>query len=283
MVEQEMNSGNDTGVESTSESPEVDSLESRLNKAEHTESQLFDLDSAEKFRFQGKEWTREELERSMMLQPDYTKKTQAIAEERRFYDNLYADLAKIKVDPNLIAQFRSIYPEKFHKFLGDFSPIDQKVSGSPAPSSTGTPGMDPAVLDRLNFMESKFSELHEKEVEAHMADIDAKFKALEPKYPLADQRLVLARAEQLVAQKKEDGEKKPKISDAEWESLWKTENELTKKRSDQFYSKRMNEQKNANLKGRDVASGGGTPGQAPKVPRTIQEATAFALQEMENS
>ncbi len=91
----------------------------------HAEAQskaeaILNLDGASKFKFGGKEWTPEQLQKSMMLHSDYTKKTQAVAQTAKYYDNLDADLDFIRTSPNkteAIQMFMQTYPKAFHKYL----------------------------------------------------------------------------------------------------------------------------------------------------------------------
>src|SRR3954464_16064772 len=79
--------------------------------------EMVDLESLEKFRYAGREMTPKELQQAVMLQSDYTRKTQQLAEERKYYDNLSADLSAVAQNPQLAAKFKEVYPEKFHDYL----------------------------------------------------------------------------------------------------------------------------------------------------------------------
>jgi hypothetical protein len=79
--------------------------------------EMIELESLDKFKFRGKEWTPEEIDKAMLLQADYTRKTQAISAESKFIDNLDADLRAVRSNPDLTSEFKKLYPEKYHKFL----------------------------------------------------------------------------------------------------------------------------------------------------------------------
>jgi len=234
---------------------------------------LVDLDSVEKFRFEGKEWTPADFRKSYMMQADYTRKTQAISEERKYFDNLQDDLERVKANPALLSQFRSVYPEKFHKFLGYVTQAQAaQAAGQNQGSGAQGSSTDPALLSRIEAME-KVS--RDRESAAIDAELEAKFKGLSDKYKLADEDAVIARAEALLAR----GEK---LTDSVWDRLWKADQERHEQRYKAHYSKQVSQQTSANRKGKDAASGGGIPGQAPKLPRTIKEASAHVLAELEN-
>lgn len=263
--------------------PENENLESSSESQEQLGSQLVDLDSLEKFRYGGREWTPKDLQSSILLQNDYTKKTQALADERRYYDNLAHDLANVKADPRLIAQFKQTYPEKFHSYLKYVTPAQAQAAAQQQQQrqqQQAEPKSEQALEERLNRIES---DLHEKKVAAIEAELDAKLSKLSEKYPMADEEAALARAQAFLDKKRIDHGSGATVTDKDWDAIYKSVHERNQKLADQYYSKKVKEQTQANRKGKDVASGGGIPGQAPQRPKTIKEASQFALQELENS
>lgn len=231
-------------------------------------AQVIELDSVPKFKFAGKEWTPKDFQGAYMMQADYTRKTQALAEERKYYENLNADLDAVKQNPSLAEQFKAVYPEKFHQFLGYVAP-----AAPAAEKKESTPGIDPQFMERFSRVEK---ELHDRKVQAAEAELDALSTKFSKQYPLADEEIVLARAQALV----DRGEK---LTQTVWDGLWKGSHEKNQKVFEQRYSAQVKEQKTANSKGKDASAGGGMPGQAPKTPRTIKEASELALRELENS
>lgn len=233
--------------------------------------QVIDLDSLEKFKFQGRELTPKELKSAYMAHADYTNKTKEIAQERKYYDNLEFDLSKVKSDPQLIDQFKQIYPKKFHYLVDKY--IDRPQPAQPVQQQ----GQSQPPLPK-EFMELKEKvEMFEKrnfdaEVAKHASDLDRLITGLSKKYPFADEEQVLSRAQSL----RERGED---LDEKAWDGLYKMVND----KNEAFYKQRrddeLKKQKEANSKAKDVPMGGGTPGQAPRGFKTIREATEAALKD----
>lgn len=243
---------------------------------------VLDLDSVQKFRFEGREWSPKDFRQAHMMHADYTRKTQQLAEERKYYDNLQDDLERVKANPQLAEKFRSIYPEKFHKFLGYVSPAQaaSAAQGQNQGSTQGQAPTDPALMSRIEAIEKQY---RDQQAAAIDAELEAKFGTLSKKYPLADEESVIARAEALLSRAKETGDKDFKLTDATWDRLWKADQERHEGRYKSHYSKQIQKQSAFNQKGKDAASGGGVPGQAPKQFRSIKDASAAALADMEAS
>lgn len=259
----------ETEIENPTENLEVES--SVTETPEQTSAApIVDLDSVEKFRYAGREWTPKDFQGAYMMQSDYTKKTQALSEERKYYDNLQTDLDQVKANPQLAAEFRKVYPKNFHRYLDYVTPAQAAAEMK----QTQSPGkLDQAVEDRINRIESAF---HEQKVAAVEAELDAKFKTLAAKYDFADEEAVIARAQALLGR----GEK---LTDKVWDSLWKSVHDRNLKISDQRQAEKVKKQTQVNAQGKDMGSGGGTPGSAPKVARTIKEAANFAREALEHS
>lgn len=221
-----------------------------------------------KFRFEGREWTPKDFKGAYMMQADYTRKTQALAEERKFYDNLSVDLAAIKKNPALAAEFRKIYPSKFHGYLEHVTPAQAAASAQQKQYAE----IDPAISARFNQVEEF---MKQQQVTAINAELDARFKVLAEKFPYADEEAAIARAQAAHA-------KGIPLNDKNWELIWKAVNDKNVELFKKYGSAAVNKQKNANQRGKDTAPGGGIPGQAPRQPRTIKEASKFALEEINN-
>lgn len=238
---------------------------------------IVDLDSVEKFKFAGREWTPKDFQGAYMMQSDYTKKTQALAEERKYYDNLQYDLAAVKGNPSLVAKFKATYPEKFHAYLSYVAPTTPRTQETEGQSTATQSQADPAVLERIERIEAEF---RERKVQAINAELDAKFKTLGEKFPFADEDSAIARAQTLLETKRMHAApheaSNQTITDKEWEDIWKASHERTQKLAEKHYSTQVTKQKNANTKGADVAAGGGIGGNAPKQPRSIKEAARIA-------
>jgi len=243
-------------------STEVSTDESLATTETPEQPSIYDLDSAEKFKWQGREWTTKELQSAYMAHSDYTRKTQALAEERRFYDNLSVDLEAVKHNPNLLSEFKRVYPEKFHSYLNY---VQQKQPEGQVQSQQSS--IDPQFKERFERLERQ---LHEKEVSAIEAELDVKFKQYSEKYPMADEEAVVARAQALLA-------RGDKLTDETWDNLWKSVHDRYQKLADDYYGKKIKEQKSASHKAKDVGSGGGTVGHAPFKPKNLKEATDALL------
>jgi hypothetical protein len=272
-------------ADSTTESatPSVDPVASesapQAAQSASDPGQPVDLDSLARYRYQGrnlKDW-----ESGYMRQQDYTQKTQALAQERRFMENLAVDLDRVKQNPHLAEQFRQIYPQKYHAYLR-YVAQETQASQPQAPGQYGQqPGqpsyarLDPAMEQRIHQLEANF---REREVAAIQAELDSKFKTLSEKYPFADEEAVVARAQALLAKMKEmDPTRDHRINDKQWDALWKSQNDRSYGLSDAQYKKHVQAQLKQAKKSADVSAGGGTPGHPPRQFRTLKEATAQAL------
>lgn len=240
---------------------------------------LIDLDQVEKFKYRGEEWDRTRLEKSMLMQSDYTRKSQQLAEtrkqfteEKRFYDNLAVDIASVLKNPSLVEQFKSIYPEKFHSYLNHYQDLLEKKQEQPGGETKSV--ADPRLLNRLEQVENRF---REQEVAAAEAQLDGIFDKFKGKYPYADEASVTTKAMALMDQLKSHGEKET-LSDKQWDALFKSEHERIKTRAESSYKEEVKKQLQSNRTAKDTAPGGGTPGQAP-VKRTFKQATEDAIRD----
>ena len=244
-------------------------------------SAVFDLNKAEKFLFDGKEMTPKELNAMILRQKEFTKKTQALAEERRrdqqekqewkqqqeqeklYTDNYEIDIRNVLMDPSKESRFKEIYPVKFHNLL------DQALAkqfGDP-----NSPKRNDTVLEqRLKSVEGKF-EQREREIAKAAFDesvatnseiLDSNLQRLSQKYPLADEDSVLARAEHMASSLKKDASFNEGFSKI-MEKLYKENHTLHENRYKSIYKEKVEKQKQANARGKDVGAGGATPGAAP--------------------
>lgn len=236
------------------------------------EQELLDLNSVEKFKFEGKEWTAEDLRRAYLRQEDYTQKTQQLAESRKFYENLPYDLDSVRGNPALAAQFKSIYPKQFHKYLDHALGSVKSVSKPTTQQPTGDKqAVDPQFMERFTKIEQ---ELMNQKVAAINAELDAKFGKFSKTYPYADEEAVIARAQYLVDQGRE-------MDDKSWDDLWKASHDRNQKLAESRYAESVKAQKTMNNKSKDVPAGGAIPGPSAKMPKTIREASELARREIE--
>ncbi len=174
------------GRESTNErapesSPQTESIETaggseQATKEEAIQAAIVELDKLEKFKYRGKEWTPKDLEAATLRQSDYTKKTQELAQERRFVENLPYDLMAVSRDPAKASQFKQVYPEKFHQFLEDFLSSNQtnpQSQGVPqAPQGNQYQSLDPSIIKEFNSLKGIVHELQSgwKQTEAEKSE-----------------------------------------------------------------------------------------------------------------
>ena len=244
-------------------------------------AQVFDLTKSEKFMWDGKEMTPDELRKSMLRQQDYTKKTQIHAEERRkfeserqqwleqqemtqkFDQNFEIDIQHVLRDPSMEARYREIYPPKYHQALEQAL---VKAFGDP-----NSPKRNESLLEqRLRSVETKFqaqdrerqSQAFETEVSKNAEILDSNIQRLSQKYPHADEDSVLARAEHMANSLKRDASFNKNFSEL-MEKLYKENHEFHEKRYQTIYKEKVEKQKQANTRAKDVGRGGATPGTAP--------------------
>lgn len=261
---------NDTDTQDT-EQTDVSTETQGEAIAESDLNQVPDLDKLEKFRFGGMELTPAELKNSYMRHADYTKKTQALSEERKYYDNLSADLNAVKANPALAEEFRKIYPEKFHAYLGYVTPEEKKAIEQNASAS-----LPKEIMDKINNFEAIANKLTAAEQAANQQRVDSAIDKLNEKYPYAVEDTVINQALKAV----EQGQK---VDDALLEKLYKANNDVMLKRFEGHYSKKVTTQVQAGSKARDVAPGGGTSTDAPVRPRSIREAARMAEERLVSS
>lgn len=252
--------------------PETETAQpqSSSEAAQSTSEAIFDIDSAKKIRFQGKEMTPQELRSAYLRQSDYTQKTQAIAEERKYFDNLQHDLQTVLRDPTKAAIFKQVYPQKFHGYL-QFALSQSGQAQAPQQTAESKPNqLPPEVVERIDRLESAYNSAQVKAIEAQL---DGVFAKMEQKYPYADREMAIARAQSLLDKGHEE------ITEEMWDKIYKQ----THDRIDGFMKtqskQQITNQRTANAKGRDVPTGGGIPGQAPR-KESFKEATERAIREL---
>lgn len=239
----------------------------------------FDLSTVEKVKVGDRVLTRDELEKGIMRQEDYTKKTQEIGRDRKFMANLESDLKRVSEQPELARQFKEIYPEKFHNFLKYV--IRETKAAQPTTTQTqrevngeAKDGPSPELLSRLEKLEQQ-SEA--KEVEAREQEIDSMITKLSPKYPLAipkgNESYVLELARQVVDANKQ-------LTPQVWEKIFQHAHKHFESAFTDYQQHKIKLARERNQRGLDQGAGGGTPGQKPRTARTFEEATNNFIQDM---
>ncbi len=283
-MDEEMNTGAAEGAPSTDSgqaTPGSDTSAAPAGQEQQANGQFVDITEPNRYRYNGrsvKDW-----DSGYMRQQDYTSKTQALAQERRYFDNLAIDLERVKSNPQLADQFRQVYPEKYHAYLR-FIP-----SGNPqAPQQQGQrpeqqqyAQLDPRFVAEFNQMKDA---ARQREVQAISSELDNVYAKYSKTYPFADEEAVTARAQALFAKLKEQDPTNPniRISEKQWDALWKSQNERAHKLADTQYKNQVKAQLEASRKGSSAGGGGGVPGQAPRQFKTIKEASAAAHADIEN-
>lgn len=249
--------------------------------AKPTASAVFDLTKAEKFLWEGKEMTPDELKKSILRQQDYTKKTQAHAEERRrleeerrqfvqqqeetekYVSNIDADIQNVLRDPSLEQKFKEIYPQKYHSVLdqalsrqfGDRSSPDHEVK---------------SLKQQLAAINSRFQQqdmerartAFESDVSKSAEILNSNIARCSQKYPLADEASVLANAQYMAESMKKDANFRDNFSKL-IEKLYQENHKHHENRYKEIYKQKVESQKQANAHGRDIGRGGGTPATEP--------------------
>ncbi len=239
---------------------------------------VYELEKLGKFKFDGQDWTPEDLKKAVLRMKDYTTKTQALSEEKKsyskqfeqkehFYKNLPWDLDRVKKDPNLIPEFIKVYPAEFHQILKDhLNDVQPSQSQS---KQTSQPLVDVELLSRVNSLEQTFQQ---QEIAKNEALITQTMSKMASKYPDAIPDLVLARAYEV-------HDAGTKLTDQVWEQIYKQVDAQGKQFVKARYGDLVKQQKSANEKARGVESGGGIPGQAPK-KLSFREATEAAVRDL---
>lgn len=255
MIQPDMSSleGNPGSAASAPESSEgASQVTETQNTGSNTQgSEIPELDKFERFKWEGKDWSLKDLKNSVLMQSDYSRKTEAISQERKYYDNLAADLDHVRSNPSMADKFREMYPEKFHAYL-KYIQNESAQPGNAVPAQK--PQMDPQLMSRIDQMEKMITE---DKVSALEAKLEAQDQKMAAKFPRADIEAVYARASQLHASG-------TKLTDEAWEKLWQGDHDKHSKRFDSWQKETVQKQKEAISQSRDIGSGGGIPGQAPK-------------------
>lgn len=261
--------------ESTEQTQSLESTEvSDTPIQESKEPEFVDIDQPDKYRYQGrplKEW-----ESGFMRQGDYSRKTQELAQERKYYDNLSADLDKVRNQPELAEQFRKIYPEKFHSYLR----YVERENSAPKEERTNYAKLDPSYESRIQRIEES---IRGKEIETINSELDRKFEGLSKKFPYADEEAVIARAQALLDRMKQNDpmNENLRISDKQWEALWKSQHDRAFGLASSKYNENVKAQLKAHKAGSSSGPGGAIAGQAPRQFKTLKEATEAAMADIQ--
>lgn len=249
-----------------------------------TPESILDLDKHERFRWQGRDWTREELQKAYMMQSDYTRKTAELSESRKYATNFDADLERVIENPELMSQLKAIYPPSYVKMAervlsrmqereqSGQSPVSQQTQGQPTDyEKVMRTILDKELAPLKEWKEQVSQQQYEAEVRTIQAELDTKFDKLQAKYPEASQREVHTLIDAAIKRGETPDDKL-------FEKLFKESHTSFEKRYTERQKKQVEEQKKASAKARDIGVGGGTPGQAP-VKRDMKSAREALLAE----
>ncbi len=234
---------------------------------------FLDLDKLERFRFDGREWSKKDFKNALLRQEDYSRKTMELSETRKYAENFTADLQAVIDNPALFAKFQGVYPKAYVEAAQRI--LDRiQGGGQPKQTDTKTTGQPDPYAQKIGEFEKKLSSIEQHfqqaEVEKNRAWLDNQYDTLSKKFPLADSEVVTARAEAALAQGID-------LTDKVLEKLFKANHAEVQARFEKVYKERVNEQVKAGTKAKDTGAGGGTPGQAPRGLKTLKEAEAAML------
>lgn len=256
--------------------------------------ELLDLDKLDRFRFEGKEWTPKEAREALMRREDYTRKTQEVAEARKYATNFPHDLKALKINPSLISQFEKIYPPEYVEEAKEILKLlnartereEQPEHTAPVSEQSAVPKEFEAYLkkalaplqEELGGYKSALTSFQEREYQAQVAEkaawLDKTYNALSKKYPNADEELVTARAEYIRSQGNE-------ITEQVLDRIFRDVDGKFSEKYKSTYQNKVKDQLEANAKGKDIGAGGGIPGSPAVRPKNMKEAKEAALAHFE--
>lgn len=268
-------------VENT-ESPQTDKAQSEPLSAapseapKETPSEALDLAKAKEFIFEGQKMTYEDLKKAYMRHSDYTKKSMAMAEERKtlesynqekkYLDNLRFDLATVRKNPEMAAEFRKHYPAKFHSYL------EAVLDNVPQ-----VPTLPPEVMQKLekidqhdealkSFQEDR-QRVEKEQIISQLESWETKFLK---KYPSAEVGLVYQTLDAHTAKMREDDPDFTfkALDEKVVEAVYKSVHDHFEKKFEARERERLTKIREANHAGSDIPPGGSsTAGPAPQKMR----------------
>lgn len=239
---------------------------------------LIDLDKHERFRFQGREMTLKEFQERQMMREDYTRKSQAVAEARKYADNFQTDLAWVLEDPTRLGKMKEVYPREYVKIAEQIlSRVPTGQGQSPTPQQgqemPSTASLPPEVVKEIEEIREWKSQVQSEINAAKQAKADAEltswFDEFGKKFSEADAEVVTTKAQFLAEQLEQNGKQ---FTKQHLERLFKDDHEAREKRFAERVRAQQKEQKAVAKKSQDIGGGGGVPGTAPKQAKTFKEA-----------
>jgi hypothetical protein len=262
--------------------------------------ELPDIGKYDRFKYGDKEYSRDDLKNAFFRRENYIKKTQELAEQRKgiesdpmvsFEKTLKSESERLGVDPNEIikadiqevlrnparmADFKQIYPARYHAVLDAYlqGGVQRVNPATPQQNQQPPPGLNPAYESRLSTIEARIhnderqkqAAIYESQVKANEAVLSSTLESLNKKYDFADEDAVLSRAEQMLSQLSPNQVNDPGFKgqwDQMMDKLYKESHKFHMDRAQNYYKGQVTKQKQANKAGKDMGSGGGIPAQAP--------------------
>lgn len=220
-------------------------------------SDIPDLDKLERFRFGGRELTRKELQDSFMMRSDYTRKTQEVAEARKYADNFDADMRSVLENPQLLGRLKEIYPAGYVQIAEQILSHRQQQPGQQSqPADKTMSNLPPEIMQRLDKIDRWEKEMQERTTQATLEQIESLHERMGKKYPYADPDVVDRRVELAI----DKGLKiTPENLAKVWENAYKMHNEAHKSRLDALAKTKVEDQVKSGKQARDIGAGGGGP------------------------
>lgn len=245
-----------------------------------TEPQASDLDSLDRVRFRGKEFSKEELE-NLLLGQGQRQET----DTKKFDDNFAYDLAAVMKDPSKLAQFSQIYPANYvqrAQFI-----LEQNGISAKAESRTNGQPESKSGDQRLDEMWSTVQEFKQQQkesrIQAYQHQVDTTFDKLATKFPEADQEVINSRLQAILAQGVNIMDAKGNLDSKVVEKLFKQDHDARTARYEATYRKKVDAQKTASTNARDMGRGGTPASISGNSPRTIRDATKNFMRDIEAS
>lgn len=227
---------------------------------------LTELDGLSEFTFQGEKYTPDQLHKMFNEHKSYAEQISDAKKEREYIDNLQIDLDNVLADPRLADKFKATYPKKFHSILDRYLATGGQAQAQSQPAQNAT--LPREFQNEFMNVKERLSQFEQRAFQAEVESANAKIEAIVPKllekYEYAVEDVVYMRAEQAL----QAGQK---LTEKTWERIVRESHEQNQKRSDRVNGAKLKAQLEAGQRGKDIGSGGATPGQAP-VKRTFDQA-----------
>lgn len=230
-----------------------------------------------------RELTQAEYEKWLGLESE----PQAVADTKKFTDNFQYDIATLIKDPSQFAKFSQIYPPEFVERARQIMMANGVNPYAPVPKTeppkANDPWADPRLQEALNEIQGFKAQQREQRIEAMGSKLDSAFGNLKQKYQFAEPELVNARMMALNAKNISFVDKSGNLQMKAIEQLFKQDHEARKASFQKHYKTMVDSQKNANLRAKDMGSGGSLGSVPGTKPKTIKETTKAILSDLHAS